>query len=143
MCNPYLSIFEGGWSWISWITSRLFLNRLLMNICAIFLSVQPKLSAAKCRLNVENFIAACRRLGVPEVNINFIFYCLLLLLSSVFWSSWDVLSELFVNEKNLLRPLTCDCNNVKALLCCLSIASSSICSFLCALLFYVYLIYLS
>ncbi|XP_067257969.1 leucine-rich repeat and calponin homology domain-containing protein 4 isoform X2 [Chanodichthys erythropterus] len=26
----------------------------------------PKLSAAKCRLNVENFIAACRRLGVPE-----------------------------------------------------------------------------
>ncbi|KTG46376.1 hypothetical protein cypCar_00001924 [Cyprinus carpio] len=27
---------------------------------------KPKLSAAKCRLNVENFIAACRRLGVPE-----------------------------------------------------------------------------
>uniref|UniRef100_A0A8C2CAN8 Calponin-homology (CH) domain-containing protein n=1 Tax=Cyprinus carpio TaxID=7962 RepID=A0A8C2CAN8_CYPCA len=27
----------------------------------------PKLSAAKCRLNVENFIAACRRLGVPEL----------------------------------------------------------------------------
>ncbi|KAL0970484.1 hypothetical protein UPYG_G00242680 [Umbra pygmaea] len=26
----------------------------------------PKLSTAKCRLNVENFIAACRRLGVPE-----------------------------------------------------------------------------
>uniref|UniRef100_A0A673JF42 Calponin-homology (CH) domain-containing protein n=1 Tax=Sinocyclocheilus rhinocerous TaxID=307959 RepID=A0A673JF42_9TELE len=46
----------------------------------------PKLSAAKCRLNVENFIAACRRLGVPEVNINFIFYCLLLLLSSIFCS---------------------------------------------------------
>ncbi|XP_041925340.1 leucine-rich repeat and calponin homology domain-containing protein 4 isoform X2 [Alosa sapidissima] len=28
----------------------------------------PKLSAAKCRLNVENFIAACRRLGVPEAE---------------------------------------------------------------------------
>eukprot|EP00063_Salmo_salar_P036065 XP_014010900.1 PREDICTED: leucine-rich repeat and calponin homology domain-containing protein 1-like [Salmo salar] len=26
----------------------------------------PKLSTAKCRLNVENFIAACRKLGVPE-----------------------------------------------------------------------------
>ncbi|XP_055067376.2 leucine-rich repeat and calponin homology domain-containing protein 4 isoform X1 [Misgurnus anguillicaudatus] len=29
----------------------------------------PKLSAAKCRLNVENFIAACRRLGVPEMDL--------------------------------------------------------------------------
>ncbi|XP_051989588.1 leucine-rich repeat and calponin homology domain-containing protein 4-like isoform X2 [Xyrauchen texanus] len=29
----------------------------------------PNLSAAKCRLNVENFIAACRRLGVPEDTI--------------------------------------------------------------------------
>ncbi|XP_066536765.1 leucine-rich repeat and calponin homology domain-containing protein 4 isoform X2 [Hoplias malabaricus] len=29
----------------------------------------PKLSAAKCRLNVENFIAACRRLGVPEESL--------------------------------------------------------------------------
>ncbi|KAK2852050.1 hypothetical protein Q5P01_008326 [Channa striata] len=29
----------------------------------------PKLSAAKCRLNVENFIAACRRLGVPEDSL--------------------------------------------------------------------------
>ncbi|XP_061138052.1 leucine-rich repeat and calponin homology domain-containing protein 4 isoform X3 [Syngnathus typhle] len=26
----------------------------------------PKLSSAKCRLNVENFLAACRKLGVPE-----------------------------------------------------------------------------
>lgn len=29
----------------------------------------PKLSAAKCRLNVENFIAACRKLGVPEDSL--------------------------------------------------------------------------
>ncbi|XP_076828997.1 leucine-rich repeat and calponin homology domain-containing protein 4 isoform X2 [Brachyhypopomus gauderio] len=29
----------------------------------------PKLSAAKCRLNVENFTAACRRLGVPEDSL--------------------------------------------------------------------------
>ncbi|MBN3301703.1 LRCH3 protein, partial [Amia calva] len=28
----------------------------------------PKLSAAKCRLNVENFLGACRKLGVPEVT---------------------------------------------------------------------------
>ncbi|MCJ8731478.1 hypothetical protein PDJAM_G00200020 [Pangasius djambal] len=29
----------------------------------------PKLSAAKCRLNVENFLAACRKLGVPETEM--------------------------------------------------------------------------
>ncbi|KAL6490733.1 hypothetical protein MHYP_G00010780 [Metynnis hypsauchen] len=29
----------------------------------------PKLSTAKCRLNVENFIAACRKLGVPEDSL--------------------------------------------------------------------------
>ncbi|XP_008317175.1 leucine-rich repeat and calponin homology domain-containing protein 4 isoform X2 [Cynoglossus semilaevis] len=29
----------------------------------------PKLSSAKCRLNVENFIAACRKLGVPEESM--------------------------------------------------------------------------
>ncbi|XP_030579109.1 leucine-rich repeat and calponin homology domain-containing protein 4 isoform X2 [Archocentrus centrarchus] len=29
----------------------------------------PKLSPAKCRLNVENFIAACRKLGVPETEV--------------------------------------------------------------------------
>ncbi|KAM6949592.1 leucine-rich repeat and calponin homology domain-containing protein 4 [Aplochiton taeniatus] len=29
----------------------------------------PKLSAAKCRLNVENFIGACRKLGVPETEV--------------------------------------------------------------------------
>ncbi|XP_020792105.2 leucine-rich repeat and calponin homology domain-containing protein 4 isoform X3 [Boleophthalmus pectinirostris] len=29
----------------------------------------PKLSPAKCRLNVENFISACRKLGVPEEQL--------------------------------------------------------------------------
>ena len=29
---------------------------------------QPKLSLAKCRRNVENFIEASRRIGVPEVS---------------------------------------------------------------------------
>ncbi|XP_070785717.1 leucine-rich repeat and calponin homology domain-containing protein 4 [Enoplosus armatus] len=29
----------------------------------------PKLSSAKCRLNVENFVAACRKLGVPETDV--------------------------------------------------------------------------
>ncbi|CAF4434599.1 unnamed protein product, partial [Adineta steineri] len=28
----------------------------------------PKLSMAKCRRNVENFIEASRRIGVPEVS---------------------------------------------------------------------------
>lgn len=27
----------------------------------------PKLSMAKCRRNVENFLDACRKLGIPEV----------------------------------------------------------------------------
>ncbi|XP_028654003.1 leucine-rich repeat and calponin homology domain-containing protein 4 isoform X2 [Erpetoichthys calabaricus] len=31
----------------------------------------PKLSTAKCRLNVENFIKACRKLGVPEAKVCF------------------------------------------------------------------------
>ena len=30
----------------------------------------PKLTVAKCRRNVENFIEACRRIGVPEVSRN-------------------------------------------------------------------------
>ena len=34
-----------------------------------FAPSQPKLSSAKCRLNVENFITACRKLGVPEVSL--------------------------------------------------------------------------
>ncbi|CAK6968658.1 leucine-rich repeat and calponin homology domain-containing protein 4 isoform X3 [Scomber scombrus] len=29
----------------------------------------PKLSSSKCRLNVENFIGACRKLGVPEDSL--------------------------------------------------------------------------
>uniref|UniRef100_A0A3B4YBX0 Calponin-homology (CH) domain-containing protein n=1 Tax=Seriola lalandi dorsalis TaxID=1841481 RepID=A0A3B4YBX0_SERLL len=28
----------------------------------------PKLSMAKCRRNVENFLDACRKIGVPEVR---------------------------------------------------------------------------
>lgn len=30
----------------------------------------PKLTVAKCRRNVENFIEACRRIGVSEVSRN-------------------------------------------------------------------------
>ena len=36
----------------------------------MFLS-QPKLSAAKCRRNVDNFLAACRKIGVREVSDQF------------------------------------------------------------------------
>ncbi|CDR00084.1 unnamed protein product [Oncorhynchus mykiss] len=31
-------------------------------------SAVPKLSMAKCRRNVENFLDACRKMGVPEVR---------------------------------------------------------------------------
>lgn len=43
----------------------------------------PKLSPAKCRLNVENFIAACRKLGVPEMDMCACSDVLLCKLSSV------------------------------------------------------------
>lgn len=33
-------------------------------------SLQPKLTMAKCRRNVENFLEACRRIGVPQVRIS-------------------------------------------------------------------------
>uniref|UniRef100_A0A3B1IHP9 Calponin-homology (CH) domain-containing protein n=1 Tax=Astyanax mexicanus TaxID=7994 RepID=A0A3B1IHP9_ASTMX len=32
----------------------------------------PKLSMAKCRRNVENFLEACKKLGVPQVGLRFI-----------------------------------------------------------------------
>lgn len=31
-------------------------------------SLQPKLSMAKCRRNVENFLDACKKIGVPQVS---------------------------------------------------------------------------
>ena len=33
------------------------------------LSVQPKLTGAKCRRNVDNFLSACRKIGVREVSV--------------------------------------------------------------------------
>lgn len=30
---------------------------------------QPKLSMAKCRRNVENFLDACKKMGVPPVDM--------------------------------------------------------------------------
>uniref|UniRef100_A0A3Q1GAC1 Calponin-homology (CH) domain-containing protein n=1 Tax=Acanthochromis polyacanthus TaxID=80966 RepID=A0A3Q1GAC1_9TELE len=37
----------------------------------------PKLSMAKCRRNVENFLDACKKLGVPQVNtIKFVIHAL-------------------------------------------------------------------
>jgi len=37
----------------------------LRALCVLLL--QPKLTMAKCRRNVENFLEACRRIGVPQV----------------------------------------------------------------------------
>lgn len=36
-----------------------------------FLTLQPKLSMAKCRRNVENFLDACKKLGVSQVIVFF------------------------------------------------------------------------
>lgn len=35
--------------------------------------LQPKLTMARCRRNVDNFLEACRRIGVEEVSINYFF----------------------------------------------------------------------
>lgn len=37
-------------------------------IVRVPISFQPKLGMAKCRRNVENFLEACRKIGVPEVR---------------------------------------------------------------------------
>uniref|UniRef100_A0A8C9ZUC6 Calponin-homology (CH) domain-containing protein n=1 Tax=Sander lucioperca TaxID=283035 RepID=A0A8C9ZUC6_SANLU len=34
----------------------------------------PKLTMAKCRRNVENFLEACRRIGVPQVTTHLRLY---------------------------------------------------------------------
>lgn len=44
-------------------------HRKVKSIIEFFFPYKPKLSLAKCRKNVENFIDACRRIGLPEVII--------------------------------------------------------------------------
>lgn len=42
---------------------------LLPSNVIYILFFQPKLSMAKCRRNVENFLDACKKMGVPQVII--------------------------------------------------------------------------
>ena len=35
-------------------------------------ALQPKLNVAKCRRNVENFLLACRKMGVREVRVEWL-----------------------------------------------------------------------
>lgn len=48
-----------AWQWMPPPHASMFTD------CLCF---QPKLGMAKCRRNVENFLEACRKLGVPEVR---------------------------------------------------------------------------
>lgn len=50
------------------VVSKVLMCALLFR-CAADCPVcpQPKLTMAKCRRNVENFLEACRRIGVPQV----------------------------------------------------------------------------
>lgn len=53
---------------------------------------QPKLSSAKSRLNVESFLAACRKLGLPEVRsrgAHFAVCCLLCTRYAMFVIAWS------------------------------------------------------
>ena len=49
-----------------------FVSREEINIDTVsifYLFLQPKLNTAKCRRNVENFLLACRKIGVREVSV--------------------------------------------------------------------------
>ena len=49
-----------------------FASREEINIDTVYifyLFLQPKLNTAKCRRNVENFLLACRKIGVREVSV--------------------------------------------------------------------------
>lgn len=64
-------------------------------IMEFFFLSQPKLTMARCRRNVDNFLEACRKIGVEEVGSNnhhFFWACYLLLspfycfVAGTFWS---------------------------------------------------------
>ena len=42
---------------------------LLVDFESVLTFFQPKLSLAKCRRNVENFLEACKQIGVKDVSI--------------------------------------------------------------------------
>jgi len=51
------------------VPSPAVVNALLKNGFYVLIEFfQPKLNPAKCRRNVENFLLACRRIGVREVS---------------------------------------------------------------------------
>uniref|UniRef100_A0A8C0FWY6 Calponin-homology (CH) domain-containing protein n=1 Tax=Chelonoidis abingdonii TaxID=106734 RepID=A0A8C0FWY6_CHEAB len=58
---------------IKWISPEFYDDycTLLASVTLIYglLFLQPKLSMAKCRRNVENFLDACRKLGIPEADL--------------------------------------------------------------------------
>lgn len=62
---------------------------------------QPKLTIAKCRLNVENFLEACRRIGVEDVSTNLLpyttlFFCCYFTSFAFVYVSWRCCSLLLL-----------------------------------------------
>lgn len=53
-----MTLYKASWFDLIWFDAT----------CELSYCFQPKLSSAKSRLNVENFIAACRKFGVAEVK---------------------------------------------------------------------------
>lgn len=76
-----------------------FVKWLFLSKC-VTLCFQPKLSMAKCRRNVENFLDACRKIGVPEVRHATSYNNPPTLL--VLWQQYGRLSELGVALRFLL-----------------------------------------
>ena len=52
------------------VVSELFTKKMMLQhqLSPCLFNFQPKLTGAKCRRNVDNFLAACRRIGVREVS---------------------------------------------------------------------------
>ena len=50
---------------------------LMTPFCIFSFLHQPKLTMARCRRNVDNFLEACRKIGVEEVGTN-MHYCFVL-----------------------------------------------------------------
>ena len=51
------------------VRETFFLLKSVLFFNGTIYALQPKLNVAKCRRNVENFLLACRKMGVREVRV--------------------------------------------------------------------------
>ena len=63
----------------------------------MFKSFQPKLTGAKCRRNVDNFLSACRKIGVREVCTNSYIECTKAMIIIFAWVASQIFLVFFPN----------------------------------------------